>query len=120
MTRREWGLYQNMRIASVLYLPNDNLPVSPRVERVLAVANAMPPRVITVGFRAVAMPLVSLLLLDYCRLGGMVETESEYGRQVSGQLQILVRGQQISVAGAVVPLVGRPDLILPEGFLVRD
>lgn len=87
-----------------------------RPSRLVAVAPPMSPRIIDVGYRLLALPLVSLLLLEYCQLGELVDTHSEYGKQLGVKLAVLYRGAKLLVSGAVVPLVGSADLLLPPGF----
>lgn len=94
------------------------LPLRPT--RMLVIAPHLPARVIDVAYRRIAVPLISLLLVPYCRLGEMVDTQSEYGQQVSARLTVLYRGQKLLLLGAVVPLVGISDLIVPDDAFVGD
>lgn len=76
-------------------------------------------RVATYATRAIPVPLISLLLGDWCRLGPMIDTGTEYGLQVSAQLDVVAQGTRMRLVGALVPLVGGPDLVLPPGCLER-
>lgn len=69
---------------------------------------------VTAAIRDVPVPLVSLLLGDYCRLDGLIETRMEYGLQVAAVLHFLWRGRRRSVRAAIVPLVDGPSLVLPR------
>jgi hypothetical protein len=93
---------------------------TPIPSRLLAVSDRLPPRVITTAARDIPLPLISLLLVEYCVLGALVETGTDYGTQISARLDVLARGVRRTIAGALVPLVGLPDLLLPVGFLESD
>jgi hypothetical protein len=87
--------------------------------RLLAVGDGKPARVITTATRDIPLPLISLLLAEYCvfLLGPLVDTGTDYGQQITARLDVLTRGVRRSIVGAIVPLVGLPDLLLPVGFL---
>lgn len=85
--------------------------------RVIVLGAGLPAKLVTVDYRRIDTPLISLLLSEYCQLGELVDTGSEYGRQVSARVQILYRGASRLLLGAIVPLVGACDLILPGAFL---
>lgn len=87
-----------------------------RPTRLVVVAPEMAARVVSVGYRVITVPLISLLLVDYCQLGKLMDTNSHYGRQVSAELAVLYRGSKVTINGAIVPLVGMPDLLLPAGI----
>lgn len=78
-----------------------------------------PTKIITVDYRAIQVPLISLLIAEYCEVGlMMIDSESEYGRQIRGRIEVLHKGRRIKLTGAIVPLVGCPaQLLLPVGFL---
>lgn len=103
-----------MHTSNLKVVADRHPPTSPLHHRALVVRPPLPARVVTIERRQIAVPLVSLLLLDYCELGPMLDTESEYGRQPSGKLAILWRGAVVSLTGALVPLVtSAHDVLLP-------
>lgn len=107
-----------MNVAKLRLVPPGH-PVFP--DRVIAIAPTKPARVVHVGQRAIHVPLISLLLLNYCDINGeMIDTQSEYGQQISAHIGIISHGTKWSVVGAVVPLVGAHDLLLPFAFFKRD
>lgn len=61
--------------------------------------------------------LIGLALSGFYTLGGLIETHTGYGVQVSGELTFLWRGSTRTITGAVVPLISGPDLVLPFGTL---
>lgn len=89
--------------------------------KLLVVRPPLPARIITTGTRAITVPLVSLLLGDYCRVTGMVDTQSPYGEQMECALEYIEGGIRRPLIGALIPLTGiAADLVLPADFFLRN
>jgi hypothetical protein len=67
--------------------------------------------------RDVPVPLIGLALHDFYTLGDLIDAGAEYGTQVSARITFLRFGRPQEISGAVVGLVGGPDIVLPLGTL---
>lgn len=92
----------------------DSVPEPDGVHQLLAISSSGA-RIIKVEEWDIPVPLVSFMLSSYYQLGGLIDTKTEYGMQLSATVSILWRGVKRTVLAAAVPLAGGPDLVLPLG-----